>query len=218
MQELIDAFDLVHKDEMFNNEGWRKGFAGPRHRWAETGQRPNDYRTGDNGTLYHEYSDGTAHFMAFEVKEGYVLLMDSAGTTGRFAPSSDELELYNDQFPQHNVRYVYPVDGPQKVRPDTLCQTWSLAWLMRHEFPEFVVLLESAAHPKTKRPYLEMTEILDTFRNILSRPPYTRNHMARRWLEAYSGVRFHLEEYFWYDVPTYVTLPRAAAMRRLRGF
>lgn len=213
MQERIDVFDSIHKDEMFNNEGWRKSFAGPRHRWAETGAPPNFYRDGDYGTLYHDYGDGTGHFMAFEVN-GHVTLFDSAGTTGQYAPSSEELESYLEQFPGREVRFVYGASGPQKVDADTLCQTWSLAWLMRHEYPQIVELLSSAANPRTRRPYLEMTEILDIFRMKLLRHPDPK---AAEWIEAYRDVRFHIEEYFWFRVPTSVTQPRKEVMRQLRG-
>lgn len=141
--------------------------------------------------------------------------MDPSGFTGPYAPGPEESELYQEQFPGYTIKPVFTTVGPQKYRADTLCQTWSLAWLMGDEDEDLARAVNDAAK-SDQRPFYEMRTILDTFRNILSRPPYTRNAVAVKWLQAYNDIHLYLEQYFWITPPTEVTRPRSVTMQELR--
>lgn len=194
-------FDALHK-ELFNEEGWRKSITSPHMRWAETGNPPNSYVTGDIGTLYHDYGDGSAHYMAFHVDgPGSVTLMDPSGATGPYAPSHAEARLQREQFPGRTIRHVFPGRGPQHVPADTLCQTWTLGWLMGMDS----TLSRAASRTRAETAEDEAEEIFDEIRRRLSNHP---SPSARLWIQLYNRARPHLLEYFRFHIPHSTRPPR----------
>lgn len=209
-QKFLD-FDEVHK-ALFNEEGWRRSLTSPYHRFAQTRAPPNNYEPGDIGTLYHDYGDGTAHYMAFHVTgHRTVDLMDPSGNAGPYAPSPEERVLQRQQFPGYRIRHVFPTRGPQSRDADTLCQTWSLAWLMP-ECRQYVY--EAATRTGAETAVEEITAILDTFRDMLSSSQFFGEsaEKVRDWLSAYRAARPHLLEYF------YVNVPHSTRVRRVDLF
>lgn len=199
--DIFLQFDAHHKD-LFNEEGWRKSVTTPHMRWAETGNPPNTYVTGDVGTLYHDYGDGSAHYMAFHVTgPRSVLLMDPSGGTGPYAASPEEEAMQRAQFPRRSITHMFPGRGPQHVDADTLCQTWSLGFL----FGMNETLTRAASRPRAETAEDEAEEIFDEIRHRLTSHPDPR---ARKWIQLYSRARPHLREYFRFNIPHSTRPPR----------
>lgn len=194
---LFHVFNNINK-RLFNEEGWRRAVTNPHVRWAETNQsHANAYVDGDSGTLYHDYGDGTAHYMAFRIRGRQVYLMDPSGSTGPYRATPQERRMIVRQFPGYRIVDVFDRQGPQHNDYDTLCQTWSLAYLMNTEYMD-TILEEASSHSGAETAEDEIREVFDEIdRRLRSniRPE------AVRWRRAYREARALLGEFFADSIP-----------------
>lgn len=191
----FDAFDRTHKN-LFNQEGVRRRLLRDKVpnaeiRFLDIGivHRPPDLAWHSVGTIYEEFGDGDAHFLAFRKLGNVVTIMDPSGMTGPYSLSPREWEdKYWPLFPGCQRVMAYPGMGPQHYVQDTLCQTWSLAWLIGHARD-----CDRAA-VRNYQPFTEMRNIFASLAQWVEQlPPSSRKS---RWLQLYEEGRPQLREYF----------------------
>lgn len=191
----FERFDRVHKD-LFNQEGVRRAvleraYPNTEVRFLDISllRAPPDLAWASIGTIYEDFGDGTAHYLAYRKYGRVVTIFDPSGSSGPYAADAQAWEdKYWPLFPGA-IRVVdSPGVGPQHFDQDTLCQTWSLAWLLG-----MYRQIRDASH-EDYEPYQEIREIFRVLREHVEAMP--RSVRRDNWLREFEMGYPQLREYF----------------------